>query len=111
MGRGVLPREQRRGGDFVRGRAVRAMCCAFFLLLFVCLSFLFASCTDRILLQLPSVDPGTGIRDKVVPDRVLRPFREGLWAVESDKVFFGVNALPKRSSTSISPEVPLFYRL
>ncbi|KAL8278196.1 hypothetical protein RQP46_009369 [Phenoliferia psychrophenolica] len=49
---------------------------------------------------LPNVDPATGIRDSVVPDQVLRPYRQGVWpagAPNLQKVFFGVHALPKRS--------------
>lgn len=32
--------------------------------------------TDRFSCKLPNVDPETGIRHKVEPDRVLRKFRE-----------------------------------
>ncbi|KAM0748420.1 hypothetical protein T439DRAFT_327688 [Meredithblackwellia eburnea MCA 4105] len=46
--------------------------------------------------MLPNVDPATGIRDKVVPDSALRPYRERLWR-DSPKAFFGQNLVPKRS--------------
>ncbi|SCV69443.1 BQ2448_2463 [Microbotryum intermedium] len=54
------------------------------------------------ILQLPNVDPETGVRDKSVPDKVaisclqpLRPYREGIWPMYAQKTFFGVNLVPR----------------
>lgn len=45
--------------------------------------------------MLPNVDPESGVRDKVVPDKVLRPFRENQWPLMPDKTCFGVFGVPK----------------
>ncbi|SGY77110.1 BQ5605_C005g03558 [Microbotryum silenes-dioicae] len=45
--------------------------------------------------MLPNVDPETGVRDKSVPDKPLRLFREGIWPIFAQKTFFGVNLVPR----------------
>lgn len=44
-------------------------------------------------LQLPNVDPDTGVRDKAVPFKVLMKFRKNVDPRLKNQVFMGVNGL------------------
>lgn len=44
--------------------------------------------------ELPNVDPDTGVRDTVVPDKILRPYREGTFSLYPQKTW---SALPPTS--------------
>lgn len=43
-------------------------------------------------MQLPNVDPDTGVRDKVVPDKILRPYREGTYSLYPQKTWCVVSS-------------------
>ncbi|KAK4698283.1 hypothetical protein P7C70_g7998, partial [Phenoliferia sp. Uapishka_3] len=48
--------------------------------------FISSRCARCISSQLPNVDPASGIRDKVVPDKLLRPSRENVWPFMASKI-------------------------
>ena len=45
-------------------------------------------------LQLPNVDPQTGVRDAAVPYKVIMKFRTGVAPEDANKPCFGANGVP-----------------
>lgn len=45
-------------------------------------------------IQLPNIDPETGVRDVAVPFKVLMKFRRGIDPTQKNNAFFGCNGVP-----------------